>query len=177
MSHNFIHILLLFARRHSVENASVETSFRFFISHFVILNARALSFGKAVAVLVFFEHPTLFFHLLERCPTVIPVVLTHCNKREKKVVEPSIFLAGNCRLRRVRRYPTLSPKEIAFFKVFHYLVHKLLSLRRKFLIRRILFFTAQRQLSPPLLLSARRSRTHRRRNPSGRLSYNLSELR
>ncbi len=66
----------------------------------------------------------------KRRPTVISVVLAHRNKRQKKVVDSTIFLTCNCRLRRARRYPTLSPKEIAFFKVFHYLVHKLLSLWR-----------------------------------------------
>ena len=128
--HVFIHVFLLFARRHTVQYASIETLFRFFVAHFVVFDGCALAFRRAFALFVLFERPALFFHLLEGRPAVIFIILAHRNKRQKKVVDSAIFLSCNCRFRRTRRYPPLRPEQIAFFKVFHYLIHKLLSLRR-----------------------------------------------
>ena len=121
---------LLFARSHAVQYASIKTLFRFFVAHFVVFDGCALAFCRTFALFVLFERPALFFHLLKGRPAVIFVILAHCNQRQKKVIDSAIFLARHRRFRRARRYPPLRPEQIALFKVFHNLVHELLSLRR-----------------------------------------------
>ena len=128
--HVFIHVFLLFARSHAVQYASIETLFRFFVAHFVVFDGCAPAFCRTFALFVLFERPALFFHLLKGRPAVIFVILAHCNQRQKKVIDSAIFLARHRRFRRARRYPPLRPEQIALFKVFHNLVHELLSLRR-----------------------------------------------